>query len=1096
MKTILKLLGAIAALVVLVLIAGSVYVARFDPNEEKGRIIQAFRDQTGRELTLGGNISLTLYPWLGITLDDLEIGNREGFSAEHFLAARHVSLRLKTLPLLGSRFEIDTVAVHGLSINLEVDAAGRSNWEDLRAGSDTTGPGSGSGGGGSMNLDSLILGGVDVSDFSLSFTDGVSNQRYAITELNFRTGELVYGEPFDLNLALKASATSPALEAEANLTGTLLYDLDNERYQISPLRLDATLTGPRVPNRSASIELVTGLNADLASDTLTVETLELTAPDAQLQASLQVNAFNSADPQIRTTLNLRGADLAQLFRIADVEPLASQIAQLANRSFSLQTTALVRTGSGDLQVETLEATLLGSTVTGNLTVAGMQTDTPQLQGSLRATGPDLPSVVEVAGQLSGGRDSQLAQAGRELRQVTYKDFLVQTEFDANLQTGTLEVTSLEIDLLGATVNGSLAGTRINSESPAVNGSLQVEGEDLPLLLQIAGWFQDGVESPVFKFGEQLNGSSNKRFAVNMQFDADLQSGNIQVPALNANGLGLALEGNLAAQDMSSTRGSITGQLRLTGNSLREVLAAAGQPELGEVAQQVELQVGVSGNRTALRLQPLQLAATLSGNRIPNSPVQLAARVDTLMNLDRETLTAENFTVNGLGLDASGNLAVRNLLSAPEYDGRLEVAPFNLRQLLLQLNQPAPATADSTVLQNVGLTVGFAGAPNQFALQELALDLDDTSVRGNLQLRDLAAPDFSFDLSINELDLDRYLAPASQSATASTPASDSAPLPVDALRSVNLNGRLAIGRLQVSGLTLEDVSVSASLADGDLTLAPLRTNLYQGSLDGNLRLNAAGELPAASVNIDLQQVALGPLMTDLMGSAQISGRGQVQLTLDSSGNSVAELKRGLNGSGRIALEDGILSGVDVAGVLRQLETILRSRQLAEVSRGQQTAFESFAATLAVNNGVVSSNDLLIRSPGIQLTGRGVLVDLNNDSIAYDLMTTVDRSTATQDTQQFDIGGYTVPIACSGTLAAPRCLPDTGEILRTALAREAQRRVGDLLQRAIGTDTPSPQPEPATPDGATAAPTPTPTDPVTAEDAANRLLNRALDRLRDN
>ena len=95
--------------------------------------------------------------------------------------------------------------------------------------------------------------------------------------------------------------------------------------------------------------------------------------------------------------------------------------------------------------------------------------------------------------------------------------------------------------------------------------------------------------------------------------------------------------------------------------------------------------------------------------------------------------------------------------------------------------------------------------------------------------------------------------------------------------------------------------------------------------------------------------------------------------------------------------------------------------------------------------MNSNDLLIKSPGFQITGRGTLLNLHDDSIAYNLSTTVDASTATRGDQEYDIGGYGVPIACSGTLAAPRCLPDGREILSNLLQNEIRDRVGDLLNR---------------------------------------------------
>ncbi len=203
---------------------------------------------------------------------------------------------------------------------------------------------------------------------------------------------------------------------------------------------------------------------------------------------------------------------------------------------------------------------------------------------------------------------------------------------------------------------------------------------------------------------------------------------------------------------------------------------------------------------------------------------------------------------------------------------------------------------------------------------------------------------------------------------------------------------------------------------------------------------------------------------------------------SAGSDTLSLRQGLTGTGHVNLEDGVLRGVDVASVLTQLETMLRSRRAGQFTRGEQTAFDSFTATLLFDNGVINSNDLLIKSPGFQVTGRGTLLNLRNDSINYNLVTSVQAATATRNDQEYDIGGYSVPIACSGTIASPRCLPDAGEILRAALANEVRDQVGDLLRRATGTDQPNTNQQDA--------------DANDQPDPATQLINRALDRLRPN
>src|SRR5690606_9889490 len=103
-----------------------IYVVTWDPNEHKDWIAERFRESTGRELVLGGELGLSWYPWLGLSVQDLRIGNAEGFGEDPFLSASSAVLRVRLMPILQGRYEIDTVRLYGAHVNLEVDETGRT----------------------------------------------------------------------------------------------------------------------------------------------------------------------------------------------------------------------------------------------------------------------------------------------------------------------------------------------------------------------------------------------------------------------------------------------------------------------------------------------------------------------------------------------------------------------------------------------------------------------------------------------------------------------------------------------------------------------------------------------------------------------------------------------------------------------------------------------------------------------------------------------------------------------------------------------------------------------------------------------------------
>lgn len=1085
MKKFLKLLVSLVTLVFTVFLVAVFTIANLDPNEHKDWIAGKFEESTGLPLELNGNIGLTLYPWFGVTLEDFAIGNAPGFSATPLLAAQRAELRVKLLPALNREYEIDTIHLSGARILLETNAAGIGNWQaaapatTAEATGDSTEP----------FLNNLVVGGVDISGGALTFDDRFNDVRYDLTDITVSTGELVYGEPVDLSLGLNASTSRPALSALVNLSGTIVYDLDNERYDIDPLTLTSTLTGASVPGGSTDIAMTTAASIDFAQDSLFLRDFSLSALDARVNANINGAGITGDDPLYQANLAAAGNDLSLLFRILENDDLVRQIAGLDSRAFRVSALVESRPNTGSMTVSGLDANLLDATITGDLSALNLQGN-PVVSGTLNASGPDLPTLLEVAGQFQGGRNSELARYGRELQQSPDQSFLVNTRFDANLDTGNIQVPALEVRVLGATINGAINASNINSDTPVLRGNLNASGPDLPLMLQIAGQLTGGRDSVLNTYGRQLRGVGNRNFTVTAPFDVDMATGNIDISGLDVNTLGFRLNGSLQARNFQAASGTMSGSFTLNGRNLGPVLRAIEQPDLADVVQSVVMDLSVSGTRSNLRLNPFGVDLVLSGPRIPNSPVTLALNTNAVLDLEGDTLRTDALTLAGLGLNLTGTVNASQLSGDLRYTGQVALPQFNLRRFMQQLNQELPPTTDNTVFQSVALSTDFAGSNNDMRLSNLDITLDESRITGEITVANLAAstaPATSFDFDINRINLDRYLAPATDTPAASEMTNTE--LPVDTLRDLNLKGELAIGQITYSGLNLSNMVLNINAADGRLALAPLSASLYAGSYTGDIRLDVTGDMPLASVDTDLTGINLGPLLQDFMDASYLSGTGNVRLALTGRGADTATIKRNLNGSGSLSLQDGALQGVDVGSVLTQVESMIREQRARTVNRGQSTPFESFSADIAVNNGIVSTRNLLIDSSGFGITGSGTLVNLADDSIAFNLVASVDENPAT-DERAYDLGGYRIPIACSGTLASPSCLPDLQAILASAITSAVQRGLTNLLERAAGA-----QQQPATeqqPQQDQAAPQQEEEEEAPA-DPREELLNRALESI---
>src|SRR5581483_8441812 len=129
--------GTIVVLLVIVVVALLLFV---HPDSYRGRIEEAVRQQTGRELTIGGKLELRIFPWLAFSVQGLSLGNPPEFGSQPFLTVQQASIGVRPLPmLLSRRLEVSRISVDGLSAHL-VKRGTTNNWHDLTESKSTAAP--------------------------------------------------------------------------------------------------------------------------------------------------------------------------------------------------------------------------------------------------------------------------------------------------------------------------------------------------------------------------------------------------------------------------------------------------------------------------------------------------------------------------------------------------------------------------------------------------------------------------------------------------------------------------------------------------------------------------------------------------------------------------------------------------------------------------------------------------------------------------------------------------------------------------------------------------------------------------------------------
>jgi len=269
------------------------------------------------------------------------------------------------------------------------------------------------------------------------------------------------------------------------------------------------------------------------------------------------------------------------------------------------------------------------------------------------------------------------------------------------------------------------------------------------------------------------------------------------------------------------------------------------------------------------------------------------------------------------------------------------------------------------------------------------------------------------------------------------------IPVETLQALKINGDFVMGQFVISNAKLSDLELSIRADKGEIKLAPVAAKLYKGTYAGDIHLDATGKTPKLLMNTNLKNVEAEPLLNDIAGAANLKGTGSINLALSSTGADINTLRSTLSGKGDILFEKGTLIGVDVKNVLHQVEIMIETKRFGDVNPGEKTEFDKLTATLDIHNGIIDNHDLLMLGTGFSVTGKGMLLNLHDETWKYLLVAKADAARVEQGGKTFNLGGHDVPIKCRGKLVEKNCKPDVGAIAETIVKKAVLDKVFEKI-----------------------------------------------------
>lgn len=285
-KLLRGLVYLIGILVLLIVIAAVALPFVVDPNDFKDDITRVVEEKTGRQLNIKGDLGLSVFPWLALEIGETSLSNAPGFGADTFAAVKDVQLRVKLLPLLRKEVEMDRVVLNGLELNLEMNRAGVSNWDDLVAGTESEAAQPAEETTSATPLAALAIGGIDISDARVVWDDRSSGVKYTIAPFSLKTGAITPGKPVKLDMDTHIEGGVPSMQGDIAFNGEVDLSESMQQVQLKDIVLDVDVTGEGLPGGKLKTTLKTAASLDLEAQTLSTSQLSLAALGVNLTGNL------------------------------------------------------------------------------------------------------------------------------------------------------------------------------------------------------------------------------------------------------------------------------------------------------------------------------------------------------------------------------------------------------------------------------------------------------------------------------------------------------------------------------------------------------------------------------------------------------------------------------------------------------------------------------------------------------------------------------------------------------------------------------------------------------------------------------------------
>lgn len=265
MSVMRKIAVVFAVLFALLAVAAGVVYALFDAEAIKRQIAEQVAAKTGRVLTIGGDVGLSIWPELAVRAGRVSLSEADGKT--DFAAIDSLRVAVAVMPLLSGRLEAREIEIDGLALTLIKRRDGSLNIDDLLAGQKEKPAGEAKPAAPESSQPLQVdIAGLALRNARFTWRDQTTGKTTQLSSIDFSTGRLQADSAAAtlaidaLKLATRGSSGDDSFEFAIDMPAIRLA---GQRLE-TPFSGNLGLVSSKLPMRSLKLPLSGKLAVDLA----------------------------------------------------------------------------------------------------------------------------------------------------------------------------------------------------------------------------------------------------------------------------------------------------------------------------------------------------------------------------------------------------------------------------------------------------------------------------------------------------------------------------------------------------------------------------------------------------------------------------------------------------------------------------------------------------------------------------------------------------------------------------------------------------------------------------------------------------------------